>query len=41
MEFLVEQELAEQIKTFYIDYKNFFLNKGFHVYADGYNTSYC
>ena len=41
LNFVVEQQLAEQINTFKIDYRDFFLNRGFQVYADGYNTSFC
>lgn len=41
LDFVVEQELADQINIFDIDYRGFFLTRGFQVYADGYNASFC
>lgn len=41
LNFIIEEEIASQINTIHIDYKDFFLNKGFQVYAEGYNSSYC
>jgi len=41
LNFIIEEELANQINTFNIDYKDFFLNRGFQIYADGYNASFC
>lgn len=40
-EFLIDQRLADKIEAFTVDYKNFFLNKGFQVYPDGYTSSGC
>ena len=41
LQFLIDQTLADKIDAFTVDYKNFFLNKGFQVYPDGYTSSGC
>ena len=41
LDFVVEQELADYINTLKIDYRDFFLNRGFQVYADGYHSAFC
>jgi len=41
LDFIVDKNLAEQVNTFHIDYKDYFLNKGFQVYASGYKSSFC
>jgi len=41
LDFILEQRLANEIKKFYVDYKDFFLYKGFQVYADGYGSPFC
>lgn len=41
LDFVIEQDLADQFNGFSVDYQDFFLNKGFQVYAEGYNSSCC
>ena len=41
LDFILEKKLTKEIEKFIIDYKNFFLYRGFHVYADGYGSPFC
>ena len=37
--FSVEQEIADAVDSFEIDYRNGWLNRGFAVYPNGYRSS--
>ena len=41
LDFIIDQKLTVEVKSFTVDYKNFFLFNGFKVYPDGYNSPFC
>ena len=41
LDFVIDERLANEFQSFKIDYNNFFLNRGFHVYPEGSRTSFC
>ena len=39
--FIIDKRLANEFQAFNIDYSNFFLNRGFHIYTEDRRSSYC